>query len=99
MTETPRKPVVIILDMAKGYGWEPGSYGYDMVARVRRLKDAAYAADVQVIHVHSMRRPTDNLGESVRMLPGSTDLEVIPELRPIDRDITIYQRYLSGFSH
>ena len=28
----PRKPVVIILDMAKGYGWEPGSFGYDVVA-------------------------------------------------------------------
>ena len=26
---------VIILDMAKGYGWAPGSYGYDMVANVR----------------------------------------------------------------
>jgi hypothetical protein len=39
----PRKPVVIILDMAKGYGWEPGSFGYDVVAKVRKLKDAAYA--------------------------------------------------------
>ena len=73
MAETaPQKPVVIILDMAKGYGWAPGSYGYDMVARVRRLKDAARAVGVQVIHVHSMRRPTDNLGEAVRMQPGST---------------------------
>ena len=35
---------VIILDMAKGYGWAPGAFGYDMVARVRRLKDAAHAA-------------------------------------------------------
>ena len=28
---------IIILDMAKGYGWAPGSYGYEMVANVRRL--------------------------------------------------------------
>jgi len=98
-TDRPRKPVVIILDMAKGYGWAPGSFGYEMVARVRRLKDAARAAGVQVIHVHSMRRPTDNLGEGGRMLPGSSDLEVIPELQPTDGDIMIYKRYLSGFSH
>jgi nicotinamidase-related amidase len=95
-----RKPVVIILDMAKGYGWKPGSFGYDMVARVRRLKDAAYAAGVPVIHVTSMRRPTDNLpGNELRMLPGSEALDVIPELQPVDRDIQIYKRYLSGFSH
>ena len=89
---------VIILDMAKGYGWEPGSFGYEMVANVRKLKDAAYAADVQVIHVNSMRRPTDNLG-SPRMMVGTDALDVIPELQPVDRDILIYKRYLSGFSH
>ena len=95
----PRRPVVIILDMARGYGWEPGSFGYDMVARVRKLKDAAYAANVQVIHVNSMRRSTDDIGEHISMLAGSANLEVIPELRPIDRDIIIYKRYLSGFSY
>ena len=95
----PRKPVVIILDMAKGYGWEPGSFGYDMVANVRKLKDAAYAAKVQVIHVNSMRRPTDNLEEGRRMMVGTVDLEVIPELQPVDRDIIVYKRFLSGFSH
>ena len=47
--QVAKKPVVIILDMANGYGWKPGSFGYDMVARVRQLKDAAYAAKVQVI--------------------------------------------------
>lgn len=93
------KTAVIILDMAKGYGWQPGSFGYDMVARVRRLKDAARAASVQVIHVHSMRRPTDNLPEQSSMLAGSEGLEVIPELQPINRDILIYKRFLSGFSH
>jgi nicotinamidase-related amidase len=95
----PRKPVVIILDMAKGYGWEPGSFGYDVVAKVRKLKDAAYAANVQVVHVNSMRRPTDNLEESSRMMVGSEGLEVIPELQPVEKDILIYKRYLSGFSH
>ena len=94
-----RRPAVIILDMAKGYGWEPGSFGYEMVARVRRLKDAAHAANAQVIHVHSMRRPTDHLAEGSRMMVGSEGLEVIPELQPIERDIMIYKRYLSGFSH
>jgi len=94
-----KKPVVIILDMAKGYGWEPGSYGYEMVARVKRLKDAAHAAGVQIIHVNSMRRPTDNLPEPSRMLPGSEALEVIPDLQPMDQDLLIYKRYLSGFSH
>jgi len=95
----PRKPVVIILDMAKGYGWEPGSFGYDVVAKVRKLKDAAYAANVQVVHVNSMRRPTDHLEESSRMMVGSDALEVIPELQPVEKDILIYKRYLSGFSH
>jgi len=90
---------VIILDMARGYGWEPGSFGYEMVARVRRLKDAAHAAGVQVLHVHSMRRPSDNLPEHSTMLAGTSGLEVIPELQPIDRDIVIYKRYLSGFSY
>ncbi len=90
---------VIILDMAKGYGWEPGSFGYEVVANVRKLKDAAYAANAQVLHVHSMRRPTDNLGTPARMSPGSEALEVIPELQPVDRDILVYKRYLSGFSH
>ena len=95
----PRKPVVIILDMAKGYGWEPGRFGYDMVANVRKLKDAAYAAKVQVLHVNSMRRPTDHLEEGRRMMVGTDDLEVIPELQPVDRDIIVYKRFLSGFSH
>jgi nicotinamidase-related amidase len=91
-------PAVIILDMAKGYGWEPGSFGYDMVARVKALKDAAYAANAQVIHVNSMRRPTDNV-DNVTMLAGSSGPEVIPELQPIDKDVLIYKRYLSGFSY
>ncbi len=95
---TPRKPVVIILDMARGYGWGPGSFGYDMVARVRRLKDAAHAANVQVIHVNSLRRPTDNLPEASQMMAGTPGLEVIPELQPIDHDILIYKRFRSGFS-
>ena len=96
---TAQKTVVIILDMAKGYGWEPGSFGYGVVANIRKLKDAAHAANVPLIHVHSMRRPTDNLGERFTMLAGSDDLQVIPELQPIDRDIIIYKRYLSGFSY
>ena len=95
----PRQPVVIILDMAKGYGWRPGSFGYDMVAKVRKLKDAAYAANVQVVHVNSMRRPTDNLERGSKMMAGSKGLAVIPELQPVDRDIIIYKRFLSGFSH
>jgi nicotinamidase-related amidase len=92
----PSKPVLIILDMAKGYGWAPGSFGYDMVARVRRLKDAAHAAGIQVIHVNSMRRPTDGVPNQTMMV-GSDNLDVIPELQPVDEDIVIYKRYLSGF--
>jgi maleamate amidohydrolase len=92
----PRKPVVIILDMAKGYGWAPGGFGYDMVARVKKLKDAAHAAGVQVIHVNSMRRPTDGV-PNPSMLIGTSNLDVIPELLPIDQDLLIYKRYLSGF--
>jgi nicotinamidase-related amidase len=89
---------VIILDMAKGYGWLPGSFGYEMVEHVKRLKDAAYAADVQVLHVNSMRRPTDRIN-NIRMGPGTEAVEVIPELQPVDKDILIFKRYLSGFSH
>ena len=97
------KPVVIILDMAKGYG-DAASWGHDLIARVRRLKDAAHAVGVPVIHVHSMRRPTDNIQEltrehPTRMLVDTEALEVLPELRPTDQDILIYKRYLSGFSH
>jgi nicotinamidase-related amidase len=94
----PQTPVLILLDMAKGYGWKAGGFGYDMVARVRRLKDAAHAAGVQCIHVNSMRRPSDNLPEA-RMMVGTDNLDVIPELEPLDKDILIYKRYLSGFSH
>jgi len=96
---TPQKTAVIILDMAKGYGWKPGSFGYEMVAQVRKLKDAAYAAGAQVVHVNSMRRPSDHVNENSRMMVGSEGLEVIPELQPVDRDIMVYKRYLSGFSH
>jgi nicotinamidase-related amidase len=92
----PHKAAVILLDMAKGYGWAPGSFGYDMVARVHRLKDAAHAAGVQVFHVNSMRRPTDGVPNQT-MMTGTDNLDVIPELQPVDRDITIYKRYLSGF--
>ena len=67
---SPKKPVVIILDMARGYGWEPGSFCYEMVATVKKLKDAATAARVQVIHVTSMRRETDNLPARSRMMAG-----------------------------
>ncbi len=92
------KAAVIILDMAKGYGWKPGSYGYEMVEPVRRLKDAAYASGAQVFHVNSMRRPSDGLGNPLMML-GTDALDVIPELQPIDKDIVNYKRYLSGFSY
>ena len=99
MTESPdEKLALIILDLAKGYGWQPGSYGYEMIARVRRLKDAAYSAGVQVLHVNSMRRPTDNV-PNASMLSGTQALDVIAELQPVDRDIIVYKRYLSGFSH
>jgi nicotinamidase-related amidase len=95
------KPAVIILDMAKGYGWEPGSYGYEMVARVRKLKSAAYAAGAPIIHVNSMRRKSDNLADWDRvMMKEKTDaIEVIPELQPVDADTLVYKRFLSGFSH
>ncbi len=93
------KAAVIILDMAKGYGWAPGSFGYEMVAKVRELKDAAYAAGAQVLHVNSMRRMTDDVPEAPRHLPGSEGIQVIDELGPFDKDIMIYKRYLSGFSH
>lgn len=94
-----KSPAIIILDMANGYGWKPGSFGYEMVARVRRLKDAAYAANMPVIHVNSMRRPTDNLPSPSNMAPNSDAIKVIDELQPVDKDILIYKRYLSGFSH
>jgi nicotinamidase-related amidase len=95
------KPAVIILDMAKGYGWAPGSYGYEMVANVRRLMDAAHAANVQVVHVTSLRRPTDHLPDptpsTLRNMAGQEGPEVIPELAPTGDDIHTYKRYLSGF--
>jgi len=95
----PQKPVVIILDMAKGYGWEPGSFGYEMVASVKKLKDAAYRAQVQVIHVNSLRRQSDNLSGHSRMMAGTEGLEVIDALQPLDKETIIYKRFLSGFSH
>ena len=93
------QPALIILDMSTGYGWAPGSYGYDMVARVRRLKDAAHSAGVPIIHVNSMRRPSDNLGTTNRNSPGSQAVEVIPELHPVEEDTIIYKRFTGGFSH
>src|SRR6266700_1218094 len=33
------------------------------------------------------------------MTTGTENLDVIPELQPVDRDILIYKRYFSGFSH
>ncbi len=91
------RTAVIILDMAKGYGWKPGSYGFDMVARVRKFKDAAYDAGLQVFHVNSMRRPSDNVGNP-SMKEGTEALDVIDELQPVDKDILVFKRYLSGFS-
>jgi nicotinamidase-related amidase len=84
--------------MARGYGWLPGSFGYEMVAQVRKLKDAAYAAGVPVIHVNSMRRPTDHVPNQTMMV-DTPALEIIPELHPIDKDIVICKRYLGGFTH
>ena len=93
------QPAVIILDMANGYHWTPGSYGYELVARIRRLKDAAHAAGVPVVHVNSMRRPSDNLGTRANMSPGTEAAGVIPELHPVDEDTIIYKRFTGGFSH
>ena len=92
------RTAVIILDMAKGYGWKPGGYGYDMVDRVRKFKDEAYNAGLQVFHVNSMRRPSDGLGNPM-MKEGSDALDVIDELQPVDKDILVFKRYLSGFSY
>ena len=95
------KTAVIILDMAKGYGWEPGSYVYEMVAKVKELKDAAHAAGAPVIHVNSLRRKSDNVGDRDKVLmKEKTDaVDVIPELQPVDNDTIVYKRYLSGFSY
>jgi hypothetical protein len=38
MAEPAHKPVVIILDVARGYGWQPGSSGYEMVANVHAAR-------------------------------------------------------------
>jgi len=92
------RTAVIILDMAKGYGWKPGGYGYAMVDRVRKLKDEAYSAGLQVFHVNSMRRPSDNVGNP-SMKEGTEALDVIEELQPVDKDILVFKRYLSGFSY
>ncbi len=92
------QPAVIILDMSTGYNWAPGSYGYEIVARVRRLKDAAHAAGVPVVHVSSMRRPTDKK-DGDRLFFGGPGLDVIPELHPVDDDTIIYKRFTGGFSH
>ena len=92
------KPAVIILDMSTGYNWAPGGFGYDLVDRVRRLKDAAHAAGVPVIYVMSARRPTDNKSGE-RLFFGGPGLDVIPELHPVDDDTIIYKRFTGGFSH
>jgi maleamate amidohydrolase len=93
------KTAVIILDMARGYG-DASTYEPGMVSRIKRLKDVAHARGAQVIHVHSLRRPTDNLPRPGHMLVDEPEnLEVLPELLPVDQDIQIYKRYLSGFSH
>lgn len=92
------KPAVIILDMARGYG-DASTYDPGMVDRIRRLKDVAHDRGVPVIHVHSLRRPTDDLPRPPKMVVGTDALEVLPELSLAPRDIQIYKRYLSGFSH
>ena len=46
-----------------------------------------------------MRRPTDPTRDRMPMLAGTPDLEVIPELQPVDNDTIIYKRHLGGFSH
>ena len=93
------KTAVLILDMARGYG-DASTYEPGMVSRIKELKDVAHERGAQVIHVHSLRRPTDNLPHPGRMLVDQPEnLEVLPELLPVDQDIQIYKRYLSGFSH
>jgi nicotinamidase-related amidase len=93
------KTAVIILDMARGYG-DASTYEPGMVSRIKRLKDVAHARGAQVIHVHSLRRPTDNLPRPGHMrVDQPENLQVLPELLPVDQDIQIYKRYLSGFSH
>jgi nicotinamidase-related amidase len=93
------KTAVIILDMARGYG-DASTYEPGMVERIKRLKDVAHERGAQVIHVHSLRRPTDHLPQPAHMMVDQPqNLEVLPELLPIDQDILIYKRYLSGFSH
>jgi nicotinamidase-related amidase len=90
---------VLILDMARGYG-DASTYEPGMVRRIRRLKDVAHERGAQVIHVHSLRRPSDNVPRPGHMLVDQpANLEVLPELLPVDQDILIYKRYLSGFSH
>jgi nicotinamidase-related amidase len=96
--ETPEKLGVLILDLSKGFGWDPSSREYVLVERIRRLKEAAYAAGVQVFHVNSLRRPTDKVLNE-RPMVGTPGVDVIDEMLPIDRDILIYKRYFSGFSH
>jgi nicotinamidase-related amidase len=71
-----------------------------MVSRIKRLKDVAHERGAAVLHVHSLRRPTDNLPQAAHMTVDQPEnLEVLPELQPVDQDILIYKRYLSGFSH
>ncbi|HEY1293064.1 MAG TPA: isochorismatase family cysteine hydrolase [Chloroflexota bacterium] len=91
------KTAIIILDMARGYG-DASTYAPGMVERIKQLKDAAHARGAPVFHVHSLRRPTDNLPRPGHMMVGTDALEVLPELALAPEDIQIYKRYLSGFS-
>jgi nicotinamidase-related amidase len=72
------------------------TYAPGMVERIKPLKDVAHARGAQVIHVHSLRRPTDNLPRPGHMMVGTDALEVLPELALEAGDIQVYKRYLSG---
>lgn len=96
------KKAIIIIDMLNDFvtGGLKCDRAQRIIPNIRKLVDAAHAANIPVVFSNDAHRPEGDREFEVwgpHAIAGTTGAQVIPELKPIDRDYEIPKRRYSGF--
>src|SRR5262245_48461622 len=101
---------LIVIDMANDFVYPGGVIAdaggpeyqrraQEIIPRLKRLVEAARAADVQVIYATDAHTPKDT--ELAKWPPhamkGTHQAEIVPQLRPLARDIVLEKQTYSPF--
>ncbi|KEY57324.1 cysteine hydrolase family protein [Serratia sp. DD3] len=105
---TPVRAAILVIDMQHDFIDEdapiPCSKGRDIVPHVATLLNFARQSHIPIIYTQEAHRRQRvdfgrelDYGETLHCLEGSSGVEIIPELRPLEGDYVIVKRRYSAF--